>query len=72
VSFSDLGIQPDSPFNQFNSPLCSPRLTSNDSEEVQRIKMVWLPLQNLPIAALRVCQFPLLVQRHSLIELGLQ
>jgi hypothetical protein len=39
---------------------------------MQSIKMVWLPLQNFPIAALRVCQFPLLVQRHSLIELGLQ
>jgi hypothetical protein len=34
--------------------------------------MVWLPLQNFPIAALRVCQFFLPMQHHSLTELGLQ
>jgi hypothetical protein len=39
---------------------------------MQRIKMVWLPLQNFPIAALCGCQIALLMQRHPLIELGLQ
>ena len=42
------------------------------SEQMQRIKVVRLPLQNFPIEALRVCQFSLPMQRHSLIELGLQ
>jgi hypothetical protein len=39
---------------------------------VKRTKMVWLPLQNFPVATLRVCQLSLPMQRHSLVELGLQ
>ena len=39
---------------------------------MQRTKMVWLPLQNFPIAALGVCQISLPMQRQSLIELGFE
>ena len=44
----------------------------NDSEQVERIKVVRLLPQNFTIDALRVRQLPLLMQRQRLIELGLQ
>jgi hypothetical protein len=72
VSGSDLRIHPDRLPDQFNCPLRSLCLKGNDSEQMQRVKVVWLLTQNFPINALRLHQLSLLMQRHSLIELGLQ
>jgi hypothetical protein len=47
-------------------------LSGYDSEEVQCVEVVGLSLQNFPIDALGVREFPLLMERHCLLELGLQ
>ena len=72
MSSGDLCVQPDRLPDQFNCSLRSPCLKGNDSEQMQRIKVVWLLTQNFPIDALRLRQLSLLMQRHSLLELGLQ
>ena len=48
-----------------------PSLQGNDSEEMQRVKVVRLLLQNFPIEALRVRKVSLPMQRHCLRKLGL-
>jgi hypothetical protein len=47
-------------------------LKSDDSKQLQRIKVFWLLLRNFPIYTLRLRQFSLLMKRNSFLELGLQ
>ena len=57
--------------DQLDGLLRVPGLQGNDSEEMQRVKVVRLLLQNFPIEALRVRKVSLPMQRHCLRKLGL-
>ena len=52
--------------DQLDGLLRVPSLQGNDAEQMQRIKVVRLLLQNFPIDALRVRKLSLLMQRHCL------
>ena len=63
-----LGCSP----KKFGRPVCSPRLSSDNSEPMQRIKVIRLLLQNIPVDALGVRELSLLMRRRCLPELGFQ
>ena len=72
MSSGNICVQPNRLPDQIRSFLRVLSFQGNGSELMQRLKMIWLLSQNFPIDALRVRMFPLLMQRCSLIELGLQ
>jgi hypothetical protein len=47
-------------------------MKGNDSKPMQRTEVIRLSLQNPPKDALRLRKIPLLMQRYSLREFGLQ
>src|SRR5262245_37693498 len=72
VSISDLGVYPDRFPDQFIGDIRPQRLSGYGAEQMHRIEVVGQSLLNFPVEALGLREVSLLMERHCLLELGLQ